>query len=135
MNHSKSKLTQSDLGQFRGGGTVYKHGIFARIVYTEGVQYLAAHGGAYWLLDAIGIHLLSPTMKAVIEADPRIRSLHFWTLTVAEDESALLIAQADSPEKPFITQEIDYTDFPLKEVRIWVAWQGEQWLLFLPSEY
>ena len=132
---TKPTLRESDLAHFYGGSeTIYRHSISRAVCYTEGIQYLAEHGGAYWLLDAIAIFLLSTEMREATKADPRVGSMHFWELTV-KNESAKLTASADSPVKPFFEQAIPYTDFPLPEANIWAAWDGSRWVLMLPREY
>lgn len=32
-------------------------------------------------------------------------------------------------------QDIPYTDFPIDEISIYACWDGEHWVLMLPSEY
>ena len=49
----KTKLREEDLIQFTGSETWYRHGLFRNFLYTEGVQYVAETGKAYWLLDKI----------------------------------------------------------------------------------
>lgn len=134
MKKEKS-LTQPDLNTFIGGGQFYKQISLPRLVYSEGVKYLAECGEAYWLIAAIWAHLQTEKVAKAIVDEPRIESLHFWTLTVSSDNSAVLSAKMDSPFPPFIEQHIAYTDFPLTEARIWVSHDAEGWRLFLPSEY
>lgn len=38
-------------------------------------------------------------------------------------------------DTPIVTQAIDYTDFPLDEVTLWLVRGGPTWTLMLPSEY
>ena len=52
---TKKTLSKSDLAQFTGSENWYRHGINRNVLYTEGVQYVAEHGGAHWLLDEIAI--------------------------------------------------------------------------------
>jgi hypothetical protein len=33
------------------------------------------------------------------------------------------------------TQEIPFTDFPLRAARLYANWNGDDWVLMLPSEY
>jgi hypothetical protein len=60
--------------------------------------------------------------------------MQFWRLTVT-GQSAVLIAEADVGEEPFIRQEISYTDFPLEQTAIWAGYDGTKWTLYLPSEH
>ncbi len=48
-------LTENDLTQFTGSEYWYRHGLIRNVSYTDGAQYVAEHGGAYWLLDIIAI--------------------------------------------------------------------------------
>lgn len=130
-------LDASDLQQFHGGETRYRHWMTRFVVYTEGVKYLAELGEAYWLLDAIASAFPTRRFLEAQATDPRIRSLHFWRLTVHDDQTAVLTAQADSGEEPFYRQRIPFTDFPLEEVAIWAGWDEtlNAWVLHLPSEH
>ncbi len=136
-NPNKNEVTfhVSDLAQFTGDLQRYRHSINRHIIYTPGVQYLAEKANAYWLLDAIASYYGTQRMKAAIAKDDRLSSLHFWTLDVAEDNSATLILQADSDVEPAIKQEIPFTDFPIQQIRIWAGFNGKNWTLYLPSEH
>lgn len=130
-----SPLDPADLAQFTGSEQFYRHAYIRAVIYTDGVQYLAQHGNCYWLIDAIGSHLISPEFKKAAAKDERISLLHFWNLAVQPDQTAQLTARADSDEPAFITQEIEYTDFPLESIDIWAANNGEGYTLMIPSEY
>lgn len=52
MTQPNAPLTEGDLAQFIGSETLYQHPGF-NVRYTEGVRYVAEHGGAFWLIDAI----------------------------------------------------------------------------------
>lgn len=129
-----SALSLADLRQFTGGGDCYQHELNSRVIYTEGVRYLAEHGGAYWLIDAIASYYGSPQMRRAIASDPRLETLQFWTLTV-HDTAAQLVARADSGNEPFILQDVPFTDFPLERVDVWAGFDGQRWTLYLPSEH
>ncbi len=78
---SSKTLRASDLAQFTGSECWYRHPLNRSITYTDGAQYVAEAGGAYWLLDAIVSH----------QHDARVRAEPFqvWTLKVAADRSAI----------------------------------------------
>lgn len=135
MKLPMNPLSRSDLDQFTGSETFYRHALFQKIVYTEGVQYLAENGHAYWLIEAIASHLLSQEFNAAAKKDPRLKLIHFWKLAVHPNKTADLTARADSDEEPFITQHLSYTDFPLESIDIWAADHGQGFTLMLPSEY
>src|SRR5690606_36125280 len=54
---------QARLQRFTGSETFYTH-FTGRLIYTEGVQYLAEHAGAYWLIDAIASWQTEPKVRA-----------------------------------------------------------------------
>lgn len=116
-------LTAQDLAQFTGSDIFYRHALSGGCVYTEGVQYLAESGSAYWLLDAI----LCPQPH-----HPALRSAAFqvWTLTVHEDRTATLIC-TDGNDTGLYSHPIKWTDFPLRSVTLWFANRT----LYLPGEH
>ncbi len=130
-----AKLTKADLMQFTGSQEFYRHVFNRAVVYTEGVQYLAEQGEAFWLIDSIALYIGSHRFNAAAAQDDRINLMHFWKLAVNEDRTANLEARADSPDEPFITEDIPWTDFPLDEADIWACHDGDHWTLMLPSEY
>ena len=71
--------------------------------------------------------------------DERLRDIQFWKLKVTEKDgrkSAVLTCRADSGEEPAITQRIEYTDFDLPEIDLWVGPVDERrFVLMLPNEY
>ena len=130
----QATLTHSDLRQFTGDMLRYAYPLNRNVIYTPGVRYVAEVGGAYWLIDAIASYFSSDIMIEAMARDSRLNYLQFWKLTV-KDNTALLTANADSGVKPFVTQEIEYTDFPLDEIEIWAGFDGSHWTLYLPSEH
>jgi len=98
---------------------------------TDGVKYLADSAKCYWLLDAIGSY--QPELAK--HTDTRLHEMQFWTLKVNADKSAVLTCVADSGEPSAVRQRIESTDFPLPEIQIWVAIEGERKIALLPSEY
>ncbi|HLT01438.1 MAG TPA: hypothetical protein VK001_04635 [Geminicoccaceae bacterium] len=133
---------QARLQRFTGSETFYTH-FTGRLIYTEGVHYLAEHAGAYWLIDAI----------ASWQTEPKVRAAPFqvWRLTVTQDRSAVLEVAEDHDERghpvharnaaeraaghwtrgPLARQAIPWTDFPLDTIDLWVC----RGVLMLPSEY
>ena len=128
---------QSDLAQFTGTESYHRWSpLFPRMVLTDGAMFVAKNGGghgAFWLMDAIAVH----QPKAL--KNERLRDIQFWKLKVTEKDgrkSAVLTCRADSGEKPAITQRIEYTDFDLPEIDLWVGPVDERiYCLLLPSEY
>ena len=100
------------------------------LVATDGVKYLCEAAECFWLLDAIASH----QPRAL--RDRMLRDMQFWTLRVNEDRSAVLEVARDEGDVAF-HQDIEFTDFPLPEVRIWVAPRGpaDTYVAMLPDEH
>lgn len=132
MSHTATKkLTHAELARFTGDDVRYRS-INRYVVYTPGVKHLAERAGAYWLIDAVASYFVSGRMRY---ADPRLETLQFWRLEVHADRSATLTARADSGEPPWVSQRIEFTDFPLASVDLWMGFDGLRWTLYLPSEH
>ena len=116
------KLTKADLAQFTGSETWYRHGINRKVLYTEGAQFVAERGGAYWLLDEIAI--IQPYDKAVAAEDSQV-----WKLAVHANSPTLTCG--DGNGNIVFTKQIPFTDFPLDEITLWFANNT----VYLPSEH
>jgi hypothetical protein len=111
----------TELASFTGTECYYKH--WLRLNFTDGIKYLAEKAGAYWLIDAI-----ASWQPELNESD---REFQLWELTVNSDNGALLECRRDSGQPAIVTQKIDYTDFPLPSIKLFV----QNGVLLLPSEY
>jgi hypothetical protein len=120
---SETKLTEADLAGFTGTGTWWRHPLFRGFTYTDGVQYVAEKAGAYWLIDAILSHQIDPRAKA--------EEFQFWTLQRLPKGGATLTMTDGNTEDPIICQRIEYTDFPMDKIRLYLTDN----VLLLPSEY
>ena len=117
-------LTQHDLNQFRGTDKYYRH-FLKQFAYTDGVKYLADTASAHWLIDAIASY------QPQLLSDPMLQEFQVWKLTVNSDNNtATLVCERDT-DVVVITQNIEFTDFPLPEVRLYLCAK----VLMLPSEY
>jgi hypothetical protein len=116
-------LSKSDLAQFTGSDNWYRHSINRNVLYTDGAQHVAEHGGAYWLLDEIAI--IQPYNKAVATEEFQV-----WKLAVRPDRTASLTCD-DGDGNIVFTKEIEHTDFPLDEITLYFANN----VIHLPSEY
>jgi hypothetical protein len=59
-----------------------------------------------------------------------------WRLAVDPTTRKAILTMTDgNRSKPIITQEFDYTDFPLDEIDVWLVASGSTWVMLLPSEY
>ncbi len=119
----------------RTSQSFYRHGFNRRVIYSEGVRFLAEADGAYWLIDAIASYIGSRKLERCTQEDPRLAEIQFWQLDVLPDGTATLSCRADADVASCISQAIGFTDFPLAQVRIWAAPNGQGWTLYLPSEH
>lgn len=123
MTRENGSLTKVDLWRFTGTENWYRHAIVRDVLYTDGVRYLAEHGGAYWLLDEIA--LAQRYSKSVAR-----ELFQVWTLTVGDDRSARLVCN-DGNGRDVFAKHIPFTDFPLTTVTLYVTIN----VILLPSEY
>src|SRR5690348_14242329 len=100
-------LNTADLAHFTGSEKFYRHPLVRRVVYTEGAQYVAEHGGAYWLLDKIAAMQLS---------DLRTQEFQVWKFTVDLQKHTGVINVEDGNGGEIYSEKIEYTDFPLPEI-------------------
>lgn len=117
-----------DLDQFTGTAEYHRWSLlFNNFVLTDGVNFLAGQAGAYWLVDAIASHIGSYKDEGFAVAR-LTKELVGWTLTIDDGNDNILASQ-----------EIEYSDFPLDEITLFVAPQespaGTLWVIMLPSEY
>jgi hypothetical protein len=122
MTQTKT-LSEADLNQFTGSETWYRGCINRRILFTDGAKYVADNGGAYWLLDEIGLAQLYEKRVAAEE-------FQSWTLSVRPDRAATLRCE-DGNCNAVYTKEIAFTDFPLDEITLWFS----DGVIYLPSEH
>jgi hypothetical protein len=128
---------EAGLRQFTGTEQWYRHWT-GRILYTDGVKYLADNAEAHWLIDAIASHQL----------DPKVRSAGFqvWILRVFKTTHLAALSCYSDYEKDvsepvnfkaygLAEQAIEFADFPLGEMRLWVEGGPEQPVILLPSEH
>jgi hypothetical protein len=117
---------QANLAHFSGSCEAFAHHS-RRIRFTEGLAYLAEKAGAYWLIDAIASYQ-GPRL------DAKAAGFQVWTLTVT-DGKAVLECRADTNAPALVRQEIEYTDFPLASMKLYVQGEAGYRMLMLPGEY
>ena len=117
---------RTELKQFHGTSEYHKH-LFpgkSPILLTDGCRYVRDECKAYWLFDAILSY----------QQDKILRGINFqvWEFKqLKKDLSWQLTCREDTGRKPLITQSIEYSDFPLDYIKIWVIDK----VALLPSEY
>lgn len=123
-----SKELQSHLAHFIGSETVTRHGLVRSVLMTEGIAFLAQVAQAHWLTDAIASYVHDPRASA--------EGFQAWSLVVDPITRRGMLSMTDgNSDQLIITQELDYTDFPLDEIAIWMVAEGPRWVMMLPSEY
>lgn len=134
INESKKESIENQLGYFTGTTGYHRLSIlFPNFLLTDGTKYLAESCGAHWLFDLIASYQTHNKVKK----HPKLRELQFWILKV-NDSEAIVTCEWDK-DQIVLQQKIDYTDFPLEEIKIWVAptCVEDKYCLvaYLPSEH
>jgi hypothetical protein len=119
---TEKKISLADLAHFTGAETVYRHSLNRKVLYTEGVQYLAEHAGAYWLIDEIAI---------AQGYEPRVKAEEFQSWKLVVTNSTATLTCDDGNGNVVFSKHIEFTDFPLPEINLWV--EGN--VILLPSEH
>ncbi|MCD2452903.1 hypothetical protein GO003_021205 [Methylicorpusculum oleiharenae] len=122
--------SRSSLNQFTGTERWYRHPFNPTLLYTDGVKYLAEHGGkqgAYWLLDTVALEI-APFLAVQQQAFGAL------SLTVNPDKTAV-ITVTDGNDVTLASFELFYTDLHPGDWRLFLIEEGEHRILLLPSEY
>lgn len=127
QRQQQAEALQDALAYCCGSENWYQHSINPRFRYTDGVKLLADKAGAYWLLDAIVSHQTSKQIRS----SRSLQEFQLWELKVNPDQSCVLTCRADSDIPPVVAQSIEYTDFPLDYIKLYV----EDGVILLPSEH
>lgn len=119
---------QAQLALFTGSETFTRHILVPRVVMTEGAMFLAKAASAYWLIDAIASYQCEKRVTA--------ETFQVWTLKVdlTARNGILTMTDGNSPE-PIVSQSLDYTDFPLQVITLWLVDDSWHQVMMLPSEY
>ena len=112
----------SQLALFTGTKRYYR--ISRRHLLTDGTKYLAENAECFWIMDAIASHLSEIGT-----------SNWFVQVKVTVQDSRATMIYDDGNGKEHARQDIPYTDFPLNMITLYACWDGEHWVIMLPSEY
>ena len=116
------KFDPNQLNQFTGTEKYYR--ISCRHLLTDSTKYLAEEAACFWLMDAIASHLCE------------IGTSDWFVLVrveVAEGRAVMIYEDGNGNE--LARQEIPYTDFSMTSITLCACWDGEHWVIMLPSEY
>jgi hypothetical protein len=112
----------NQLALFTGTERYYR--ISRRHLLTEGTKYLAENAECFWMMDAIASHL-----SEIGTSD------WFVQVKVTVQDSRATMIYYDGNGKEHARQDIPYTSFPLDMITLYACWDGEHWVIMLPSEY
>ena len=112
---------QSQLSQFIGTEKLYR--ITHRHVLTDGTKFLAEQAQCFWFFDAIASHL------------PKYFNDYFCVARLTVQDSSAELVIDDGNDNVYARQKIEYTDFPLSEIKLYCQFDGEYWVIMLTSEY
>jgi hypothetical protein len=122
----ETRTINKELSQFHGTAEYHKH-LFpgkSPLLLTDGCKYVRDACNAHWLFDSI----LSYQCEKVL------RDLNFqiWELKqLKKDFTWVLTCREDTGRRPLISQSIEFSDFSLDYIKIWVIDK----VALLPSEY
>jgi hypothetical protein len=114
------------LSQFHGTAEYHKHLFPGRpaLLITDGCKYVRDCLNANWLFDALLSYQAYLFQLKV--------SFQVWELIqLKRDLSWQLTCRSDTGKKPLVIQNIEFSDFPLEYIKIWVIDK----VALLPSEY
>jgi hypothetical protein len=117
---------REELKMFHGTSEYHKH-LFpgkSPIILTDGCKYIRDECKAYWLFDSILSYQCEKILRDI--------NFQIWELKrLKMDLSWQLTCREDTGRKPLIRQSIEFSDFPLDYIKIWVIDK----IALLPSEY
>ena len=109
-------------------GTEAYHRTNPGLLITDGVKFLADTARCYWLLDMVWSYL--PVLRKSRDT--------FFAVRYAGTPcaSGLFSITDDIPaNQTYATQAVEYTDFPLDEIVLYLSATEEEFVLMLRSEY
>ncbi len=119
----------AELPNFYGTEQYHRYNpvLFPNVLLTDGALFIAESCDAYWLMDVISSHL--PSIKKAGDT--------FAVARLAAGNNSALFSLTDDipPNVTYATQAIEYTDFPLDEIKFYVSFDGDDWVILLTSEY
>jgi hypothetical protein len=119
---TKKTLDESDLANFTGSENWFQHWL-GKVLFTDGVKFVADSAGAYWLIDEIAINQTLPKVRA--------EEFQVWVLKVDLEKRKGVLTCDDGNGSVVFSKRIEYTDFPLPEIRFYCT----DGVILLPSEY
>ena len=118
----KPKFDLANLAHFTGTERSYR--LNRECLITDGAKYLADSAEAYWLLDGTASYLFE-----LGTAD------WFVLVRLSVKKNRVELTLEDGNGGIRARQQIPYTDFPADQQILYACWDGEHWVIMLPSEY
>lgn len=111
-----------------GFDTVYKHSLRPKVVYSEGVKFVAETCEAYWLIDVLYSHIT-----------PRLLADGFavMTLKLNKTGSGAKFEANDGGKgkaKRLAVQNIPFTDFPVREIKFFIEGTDDDGYVLMLAE-
>ena len=92
---------------------------------TDGAKYLADSADCYWLMNKIAAHNTK---------DFRTRNpFQVWELFVSGNSGVVRCSDGNSND--LVTEDVEYTDFPISEIKLYAIDDGTWFVILLPGEY
>lgn len=122
MKHQDVQQLRAELSQFTGTTRYFR--INRKTLLTDGTHHLAERAGAYWLMILFASYLQELDCKE-------------WFTVLKLDAAGVTVKVSieDGNDNVLASQEIEYTDFPFPSIALYGCWDGDNWVLMLPSEY
>ena len=112
----------SNLKGFTGTEHYYRHNT---LLLTDGAKFLAEKAGAFWLIDLIFSYSSCAWFKDET----------FLVCKIKVTDNRAMVALEDGNDNVYMEQFIEYTDFPLKEYRLFIVLGKCGFVVMLPGEY
>ncbi len=131
MTKTSQRLTpqqiKAELAQCTGTQFYFRYTLNSKFRYTEGILHMAKICEAFWLIDAI----MSYQREEIITEDQKLQEFQLWKLQVNQETDTAVLSCEDGNKNLILTQEIEFTDFPLAEFSCYLIDK----VLLLTSEY
>jgi len=109
----KAAYLKSELRNYCGTETWFRHPLYRKFLYTEGIQFLAEMGECYWLIDLIfGFQIGQQAVRDEL--------FQLWELKVTENKGATLTCDNGNGEIVF-THNLTFTTFPMDSIRLYFS--------------
>lgn len=123
MNQAQFKLVYNE--SRNGANQMIRHPLCRKLIYSDGVQELA-DVGCHWLLDIIGTEVVTVMRGA--------DSMGIITVRVLDTKASIGLSLADDTPDAW-TREIEYTDMPTGDWKLYITVDEGECTLILPTEY